>query len=83
MATTDRIEANVRTALADTLAVDESLLRSEASLREDLGADSLAIAEALVQMERSLAVELPDSGEFIANLNTVGDVVAALVSARL
>jgi acyl carrier protein len=67
----------VRGALANAFGGDPATLPDHAVLRDDLGADSLAIAEVLAALERELGVELPDSNEFMARLQTVGDVVQA------
>ncbi|HEV2999812.1 MAG TPA: acyl carrier protein [Solirubrobacteraceae bacterium] len=71
------IEARVRAELATRFALPDGELDDGDSLRDDLGADSLAIAEALAALEHRLGVELPDTDEFLAGLQTVGDLVRA------
>jgi acyl carrier protein len=74
-------EAQVREVVRTVLAVDESALDDDASLRERLGADSLAIAEIIADLEGRLGVELPESDLFVTEMRTVGDLVRAVSAA--
>ena len=62
--------------IADTLACDESEVKPEASLIDDLQADSLAIVELQMNLEEETGVKIPDDD--IPNLKTVQDVLDAI-----
>lgn len=77
-----QIDARVRAELSARFAMPADELDDGDSLRDDLGADSLAIAEALAALEHRFGVELPDTDEFLAGLQTVGDLIAACRTAQ-
>lgn len=66
----------VRTALAEYLKRDVTTIKSDDSLRDDLGLDSLATIELVYQIEEDFDVEIPDTD--LPSLLTVGDVTAYL-----
>lgn len=75
------IDEQVRAELSARFAMPLQELDDDASLRDDLGADSLAIAEALAALEHDIGTELPDTDEFVAGLQTVGDLIRAFRTA--
>lgn len=64
--------------LAEQLGVDESEIKPESNIVEDLGADSLDVVELLMALEDETSKTIPE--EKVADLKTVGDVVAMLES---
>ncbi len=64
--------------LAEQLGVDESEIKPESNIVEDLGADSLDVVELLMALEDETGKTIPE--EKVADLKTVGDVVAMLES---
>ena len=59
--------------ISEKLGVEESEVKLEAKLVEDLGADSLDEVEIVMAMEEELATEIPD--EMAEKIRTVGDLV--------
>ena len=59
--------------LVDAINVDESLVKPEASLKDDLGIDSLAAVELSLELETEFDVRIED--EELANLKTVQDII--------
>lgn len=63
--------------LFEQLDLDEDKnITADTSILGDLGADSLDVMEIVMAMEEEFGVKLPDNE--VANLKTVGDVVAAI-----
>ena len=67
------IEKRVREIIVEQLGVDESNVRCESNLTDDLGADELDIMELILQFEREFAIGLPD--DFFEDRITVGDII--------
>jgi acyl carrier protein len=67
------IEQRVRRVISEKLRVDESKVRPESSLIEDLGADSLDVVELVMRLEEEFGITVPD--EDLQKLMKVGDVV--------
>lgn len=63
----------LQTIFADQLGLEESEIKMESLMADDLGADSLDVIDLLMSIEDEFAVEIPD--EEIENLKTVGDLV--------
>lgn len=58
--------------LVDAINVDESLIKPEASLKDDLGIDSLAAVELAMELESEFGVRIED--EELEGLKTVQDI---------
>ena len=59
--------------IADQLSVSEDEVTLEASFKDDLDADSLDLFELVMALEEEYDVEIPS--DYLAELNTVGDVI--------
>lgn len=70
----EEIASKVTAIIADKLGVDESEVRPEASLTNDLGADSLDTVELIMEFEKVFGIPTipPEVAEKIA---TVGDAI--------
>ncbi|TET74785.1 MAG: acyl carrier protein [Candidatus Aminicenantes bacterium] len=66
----------IREIVSKQLYVDESGIKPESKLIDDLGADSLDLAELIFIMEEKFDIEIPDDDAKI--ILTVGDVVKAI-----
>ena len=64
--------------LADQLGISQSKITPESDIVKDLGADSLDVVELLMTLEDNTGKTIPE--EKVADLKTVGDVVAMLES---
>ena len=64
--------------LADLLGIDESTIRPETNIIDDLGADSLDVVELISAMEEEYNIIITD--ERIRELFTVGEVADFLES---
>ena len=62
--------------LVDAINVDESLIKPEASLKDDLGIDSLAAVELGMELESEFGVRIED--EELEGLKTVQDILDVL-----
>ncbi|MDR2641193.1 MAG: acyl carrier protein [Planctomycetaceae bacterium] len=60
--------------IANRFDMDETTIKPETDITNDLGADSLDIAELLIEFEDKLAVSIDESE--VQSLTTVGDVIA-------
>ncbi len=72
MAAEDTI-ARVKDLIADSLGVNPSEVKPEASFIDDLGADSLDIVELVMAIEKEFGIEIPD--EDAEKISTVQDAV--------
>lgn len=68
--------AQVKQIIIDTIYVDESFITTDSILKEDLGIDSLTKLELILECENTFDIRIEDSE--LANLKTVGDVVAMI-----
>lgn len=66
----------VRDIIAETLGCDLDTVTHDAKLADDLGADSLASVELTMALEEATGIAIDD--ESLANMKTVGDVIAYL-----
>lgn len=73
MADSPSIEQKIRTALGDYLKRDPAAIRTDQSLRDDLGLDSMAVIELLYRIEEAFDFQIPDQD--LVGLTTVGHVV--------
>lgn len=62
--------------LAEQLGIAQSKITPESNIVDDLGADSLDLVELLMTLEDETGKTIPD--DKVADLKTVGDVVALL-----
>ena len=74
------LEDKIKKIIADTLSKNESEIKVEASLTDDLGADSLEIVELAMAMEEEFNIEIPD--EDIEKIATVKDIVDYIAEHR-
>lgn len=63
----------VQKILASVLSIDESTIKMESNIIDDLGADSLDLVDAIVAFNDEFSVDIPD--EDIESIQTVGDIV--------
>ena len=66
----------IREVLAAQFGVDESAIKPETSIIDDLGADSLDVVELIMAIEEAFDVEIPD--EVAEEIVTVSDAVEYL-----
>lgn len=64
--------------LADKLSKDESEIKLESNIKDDLGADSLDMVEVVMGLEDEFGIEVPE--EDLGKILTVGDIVKYLES---
>lgn len=64
--------------LAEQLGIPQSKITEDSDIIKDLGADSLDVVELLMTLEDNTGKTIPE--EKVADLKTVGDVVACLKS---
>ena len=69
----NEIEAKVIELIVDKLGVDDSVVTSEASLANDLGADYLDTVELMMGFEKEFDMTIPD--EEAQTIKTVGDAI--------
>ena len=67
------IASKVTAIIVDKLGVDESEVRPDASLTNDLGADSLDTVELMMEFENQFGLSIPDN--IAEKISTVGDVI--------
>ncbi|MBQ2287232.1 MAG: acyl carrier protein [Lachnospiraceae bacterium] len=59
--------------IADTLSVEEDIIKEETSLKEDLDADSLDFVELVMNIEENFGVSIDE--EDTAKIKTVQDIL--------
>ncbi len=64
--------------LAEQLNIPQSKITAESDIVKDLGADSLDVVELLMTLEENTGKTIPE--DKVADLKTVGDVVAMIES---
>ena len=67
------IASKVTAIIVDKLGVDESEVRPDASLTNDLGADSLDTVELMMEFENPFGLAIPDN--IAEKISTVGDAI--------
>ena len=72
----EELRAKIYQLVCDQLGVDQSQVRPEATLLDDLGADSLDVVEMVMALEETFDLEIPD--EDVEGIRTVGDVESYL-----
>ncbi len=65
--------SKVTAIIVDKLGVDESEVRPDASLTNDLGADSLDTVELIMEFENQFGLSIPDN--IAEKISTVGDAI--------
>lgn len=73
-----KFEAKVKEVLIDLLGVDETNVKPEAKIREDLGADSLEEVEMIMEIEKEYHITISD--EEAEKVKTVQDIYDLLES---
>lgn len=63
----------IRAMIAEQLGMDESQIREDSNLREDLGADSLDQLELIMAVEEEFGIEIPV--EDLGDVTTLKDVI--------
>lgn len=63
----------VRDIICDQLEIEESVVKMESNLMEDLGADSLDLIDLVMSIEDEFDIEVPDSA--IESIKTIADAV--------
>lgn len=64
----------------EVVGVDSAVVTAEKSFTDDLDVDSLSMVEITMAVEDELGVKIPD--DRVAELRTVGDVVAYIAGRR-
>ena len=67
----EELRVKIYQLVCDQLGVDQSQVRPEATLLDDLGADSLDVVEMVMALEETFDLEIPD--EDVEGIQTVGD----------
>lgn len=70
------INKTVKQIISKHLGVEESKIKENSNLTEDLGADSLDIVELVIAVESKFDVEIPD--RIMENMRTVQDIITYL-----
>ncbi len=68
------VQTKVVDIIVDKLGVKESLVVTEASFTNDLGADSLDTVELIMEFEKAFDIQIPD--EDAEKITTVGEAVS-------
>ena len=69
----EEIEQKIKKIISKALSINESNIKTEAALVEDLGADSLNSVEISMTLEEEFDIEIPD--EDITKMATVENIV--------
>lgn len=77
------IRERIKAIIVDKLGVDETEVKDEANLMEDLGADSLDTVELIMEFEKTFDIKISD--DLSDKIRSVGDIcntVEELVSSQ-
>jgi acyl carrier protein len=81
MTSSSEIFERIKPIIAEHLEIiDESIIKEDSLILEDLGADSLEIMELVILCEEEFGIEIPN--EEVDNVESVTDVIA-LIGSRL
>lgn len=69
----DKVTAQVKDLIADSLGVDQDSIQINSSFIDDLGADSLDIVELVMAIEKDFELDIPD--EDAERIATVQDAI--------
>ena len=70
----DLLDMKVKRMISEQQGVSEDMW-ADARLREDLGADDLDVIELVMSLGEEFDIEIPDTEDVAAKLDTVGDVI--------
>lgn len=77
------IKDRIKAIIVDKLGVDETEVKDEANLMEDLGADSLDTVELIMEFEKTFDIKISDElSEKIHNVGDIYNTVEELVSSQ-
>ena len=77
------IKDRIKAIIVDKLGVDETEVKDDANLMEDLGADSLDTVELIMEFEKTFDIKISD--ELSDKIRSVGDIyntVEELISSQ-
>jgi acyl carrier protein len=70
MPSREEIYSKVTTVLVDALGVDETEIRPDAVIRDDLGAESIDFLDIQFRLEKAFGIKIPKGDMFPENLET-------------
>lgn len=77
------IKERIKAIIVDKLGVDETEVKDEANLMEDLGADSLDTVELIMEFEKTFDIKISDElSEKIHSVSDICNTVEELVSSQ-
>lgn len=76
----EQVELKVKKVIAEKLGIDESIIKSDASFIDDLGADSLDTVELVMALEEEFGCEIPD--EEAEKITTVQKAIDYIVTRK-
>ena len=82
VATTDQIRAKIKEVIASVDDLDPAGIADDADLRQDLNLDSLSLLEIGVDVDYAFQLGIEDLEDRLANLQTLGEVVALVERLR-
>lgn len=82
VATTDQIRAKIKEVIANVADLDPTGIADDADLRRDLNLDSLSLLEIGVDVDYAFQLGIEDLEDRLANLQTLGEVVALVEKLR-
>ena len=82
VATTDQIRAKIKEVIASVADLDPAGIADDADLRQDLNLDSLSLLEIGVDVDYAFQLGIEDLEDRLANLQTLGEVVALVERLR-
>jgi acyl carrier protein len=82
VATTDQIRAKIKEVIANVADLDPAGIADDADLRRDLNLDSLSLLEIGVDVDYAFQLGIEDLEDRLANLQTLGEVVALVEKLR-
>lgn len=80
--TADDIRAKIKEVIANVADLDPAEIGDDADLRQDLNLDSLSLLEIGVDVDYAFQLGIEDLEDRLANLRTLGEVVALVEKLR-